>query len=205
MADDDQSRILARMREARSKARGYADFFQWPNRDIEELGVLQELAKTLESVGSNFLSGLRSRGRGFDPPDCEATDTSGRRVAVELTELVDQAALEATVANRRNDREGQLDAPYFWAEWDIGKFEREVGKRLIGKHNRFDQLQDGPYPGGYVVVLYTDEPALSRILVKGYAAQVNFAGVSSISRAFIVLSYDSDIEMYPAIELAIVR
>ena len=44
MTDDERREIVAAMREATARARGYADYFGWsPNRDLEEAGVVQNL------------------------------------------------------------------------------------------------------------------------------------------------------------------
>src|SRR5216110_1592661 len=101
------------MRAARAQARGYADFHLWaPDRDLEEWGVANTLRESAAHRGEEELfRELRRRGRGNDPPDCEASDQFGQSIAIEVTELVDPKAI---VAFKR----GLI---YEWADWTQSK------------------------------------------------------------------------------------
>ena len=60
MDDDEEREIVAAMREAMAKSRGYADYFGWaPNRDLEEWGVLQALSESVERQGRSFYRHLK--------------------------------------------------------------------------------------------------------------------------------------------------
>ena len=193
MSSDDPERINDAIREAIRRARGYADFFGWtPNRDLEEQGVLTSLAESLEADASLFFSAISIRGRGNDPPDLEAFDSSGSRIAFEVTELVDGQAIQAF----KNGR------PYDFAEWDQQKFLSALGSLLNGKNDRFHKLKGSPYPGGYLVVVFTDEAALPSSVVESYLQGHTFAGLTNIDRAFLLLSYDPTVERCPYFELA---
>lgn len=99
------------MRAVREKARGYADFFEWTtNRDLEEWGVLTSLFQFRDSALP--YTKVRMRGRGNDPPDCEALNEAGRRVAIEVTEFVDGKAI----------RRFKAGAVYGRERWDREKF-----------------------------------------------------------------------------------
>ncbi len=75
MTPDDEAEILALMRAARQRSRGYADFFGWKiDRDLEESGVLSSLAESMVVDGVDFYENVKSRRRPNDPPDCEALD-----------------------------------------------------------------------------------------------------------------------------------
>jgi len=71
---------------------------------------------------------------------------------------------------------------------------------MLAKDERYLKLKGGPYPGGYIVVVHTDEEFLSpefiRIALEGYEFRVQ-----DISRAFVLLSYRSG--MYPYFELSL--
>src|SRR5690349_15183171 len=96
MTTDGDPEVLKAMRAARVQARGYADFFGWPqSRDVEEYGVVSALAESRQASGALFFTRLLARGRGNDPPDCEAEDEVGNRIAIEVTELVDAKAINA--------------------------------------------------------------------------------------------------------------
>ena len=88
MPSDRPTRIFGYIE--RSLTRGYASFFEWPlDRNLAELGVVNYLVASMAADRQNLFANIQSRGRGNDPPDCEATDSQGRRVAIEVTELVD--------------------------------------------------------------------------------------------------------------------
>lgn len=96
MNSDDEKEIIAEIRAAHAKARGYADFFGWAtDRDLEEWGVVSSLGESLQADNALFFSNLVRRGRPKDPPDCEARTESGERLAIEVTELVDGQAIQA--------------------------------------------------------------------------------------------------------------
>lgn len=79
MDADEEREIVESMREALRRTRGHASFFEWaPNRDLEEWGVADHFREALEKRGDPAFSRLRNRGRGNDPPDCEAVGLKWR-------------------------------------------------------------------------------------------------------------------------------
>lgn len=194
LPSDDEAEITAAIREAIRKSRGYAAFFGWaPNRDLEEQSVLISLAESLNAGALLFFSAIAIRGRGNDPPDLEALDVDGDRLALEVTELVDGRAIQAFKHGNQYD----------WAEWSKETFLNSLGRLLRSKHDRFPKLKGGPYPGGYVVVVFTDEPGLPSDAVAEFLRGESFSGLGDIDRAFLLLSYDPRIERCPYFELAI--
>lgn len=192
MTSDDETEILALIRAARAKARGYADFFGWAtDRDLEEWDVASSLAESLEADNVLFFSNLKSRGRPSDPPDCEALSPIGARIAIEVTELVDGDAIRAF-------KEGRV---YDWAEWTKEKFLSVLAELIAGKNDRFPKLKEPPYPGGYVVVVHTDEPMLSRATIEAFLVNHQFEKLSYVDRVFLILSYAPDVEPCPYFEL----
>lgn len=192
MTPEDEAKIVALMRAARAKARGYSDFFLWSiDRDMEEWGVVTSLAESLEKDAALFFSKLQRRGRPNDPPDCEAIDDSGARIAIEVTELVDGQAIQSYKAG----------AIYDWAEWDKKKFLSGVDRAIKAKDSRYPNLKGGPYQGGYVVVVHTDEPLLNFETVRRFLEYYDLARPQNISRAFLLLSYDPAQNRCPYFEL----
>jgi hypothetical protein len=94
MCDDDLQEALWLMRKAVDKQRGYADFFEYPDKDVKEEGIARDLCESLAAAGTPLArpADLVARGKGNDPPDCEARGIDGSRIAIEVTELVDQKA-----------------------------------------------------------------------------------------------------------------
>jgi hypothetical protein len=194
MDDDDKSKIGQAMREAIRHRRGYADFFGWSqNRDREEEGVLVALAESLQKDEALFFGKIQPRGRGNDPPDLEALDRNEKRIAFEITELVAGEAIKASKSTK-------LDEP---AEWTERGFLDRLGSRLQSKNARFTELKDPPYDGGYVVVVFSDEPDLSAPVVERYLRGQSFTGTRLITRAFFLISYDPRLDRCPYFELGV--
>ena len=76
------------LREKIPKLRHVHDFYDWPDKDIKERGIVED---ALKSLNLEF-SSLRGRGR-RDPPDVDAI-VCNRRVGFEVTEFVDQKHIE---------------------------------------------------------------------------------------------------------------
>ncbi|MCY1530246.1 hypothetical protein D9M68_654260 [compost metagenome] len=187
--DDVDAEIIA----ALQRNRKYAGFFEWSaDRDLAEHGVVESLAKSLDKRGELFFSDLKIRGRGNDPPDLEAVDAEGRRVAIEVTELVDGKVAHAH----------QVGRTWEVAEWKRDDFLVALKTRLATKDAKFAKLEDGPYPGGYVVVVFTDETFLMWLAVEDHLKGQAFDGMPNISRAFLLLSYFPG-KGYPYFELEV--
>jgi hypothetical protein len=194
MDTEEEKEVIAQIKEAIARSRGYADHFCWPpNRDLEEFGIVRTFCESLEREGRPFLSmeSLRGRGRGNDPPDCEAKDFLGNLVGIEVTELVDPAAIKAFINSEI----------YAWAEWDRDKLIHAIDERLNAK-DKPAQVKGGPY-GSYVVIIHTDEPYLNATYVGNLLKDVRFGRRKLIDRAFLLFSYDPNPEFrsYPSMEL----
>lgn len=193
MTSDDKAEIRALMRAARERSRGYADFFGWANdRDLEESGVLSSLVESMAADGVLFYENIMSRRRPNDPPDCEATDSDGARVEIEITELVDNEAIRAF----------KQGAVYDWADWPKKKFISSLADRIAAKDKRYPHLKEPPYVGGYVVVVFSDEPVLTRSTVQEYLKDHDIPRPTHISRTILILSYDPAIQRCPYFEVA---
>ncbi|MBN3560836.1 hypothetical protein [Aliamphritea spongicola] len=191
MDKEKEQAIAASMKEAREKARGYADFFGWAiDRDCEELGVVYSLNESLEMSGGLAFADIQSRGRGNDPPDCEAV-VSGQRVAIEITELVSGDAIRAYKAG----------LTYKWARWSKTSFQAAVSELIARKNSRFPALQGAPYTGGYVLVIFTDEPLLDRNTVADYLQDFELRDSDNLTDIYFLISYDTELERCPFFKL----
>jgi hypothetical protein len=198
MNPSSDAELLEFLRTAVDRARGYADFFLYAaDRDLEEWGISTALAESLHAQGASFFSSVSSRKRPNDPPDCEALDGCGLRLAIEVTELVDGATIESA---KRARAEGRRTP---WADWSRQGFLTQLNARLTAKDAVAPRLKGGPYPAGFVVVIHTDEPRLNRMVVAEYLADAQLTRLSHVSRAFLLLSYDPSIQRCPYLELPI--
>jgi hypothetical protein len=187
MDDED---VLAEMQRGLSQRRGYADGRSWPTeRRLEEKGVVEDFIGAATNEDGYPFSQLIVRERGEDPPDVEMRDDSGRRIAIEVTELVDQVSIQNAVAGLRT--------PYF--PWTREEFLYKLTGRLASK-DIGNRLKGGTYDE-FIVLIYTDEYLLVESQVRTWLADHSFPRPSTIQRAYLSLGYSPDIG-YPLIRLA---
>jgi hypothetical protein len=185
---NDESQETRLLREAIKKQRGYADFFGWPERSVMERGIVDELFSALHRDLSMSFSKLRSREPGQDPPDCEAVDSAGALVGIEVTELVDAGAIHE--ARKRN--------PSHWADWSRASLVAAIHERILTKGQA--SPKGGPYQR-YLLVIHTDEPVLSHGFVKQSLAGHSFTNAGILTEAWLLLSYDPGSQSYPYLRL----
>jgi hypothetical protein len=93
MNDAERGYIGRLLREGAKKDRGYASFFDSSDGAQKEVGVVLALFESLLHCQGEHYYGLRARGQSNDPPDCEAVDSDGHTLGIEVTELVDPIAI----------------------------------------------------------------------------------------------------------------
>jgi hypothetical protein len=191
-SDDNDNELANKLSAARENSRGYAGFFGGPDKSVRECGVVQSFEEALQADNALFFHGLRSCAKPNDPPDCEAVTEDGTRIAIEVTELVDEAAINAYI------KTGQALNGSIWTD---EKLYDGLVKRISEKDRCFARLQNPPYPGGYVVVIHTDESDLRRNRVETFLQTHRFQKSEHIDRIFLLLSYDPTIQRCPYFEL----
>lgn len=171
--------------------RPHAGHFSWEtNRGIEECGVLQEFEHALALKRKQFFSEPRHRGQNNDPPDCEAVAFDGARIGIEITELVDASSIKAAKQGR----------PYEWKNWrNILLPELE---KILRRKDSPTNIKGRPY-SQYLLVIHSDEPWLERNYIEQNLKSHVFESTSTITRAFLLLSYDPFVQKYPCYEMRI--
>ncbi len=174
----------------RQQKRGYGDFFAWPqDRQLEEWAIVEALKESLEKANAAFFKGLVVRGRGNDPPDCEAVLLEGGKLGIEVTELVDPSAI---LAYKNGDTLQK-------AEWEKTKLVAAITQRLRVK-DVADKVKGGPYDL-YILVIHTDEPMLNFDYTYPLLSGLSFPLCALIKRAFLLMSYDDAHRCCPYLEL----
>ena len=166
---------LSYLRIMLAKKRKKNSFWKWPDRPVEERGIATEI---LRQAGVD-VADVRSREQGEDPPDCEAT-LDGRVSGVEVTELIDQPALQQSLH--------QPGSPVYF-DWDKPTFLAALQKRIEAKDRAW---KGGPYERS-VLVIHTDEYVLDRDTVSRFLKGALFRA-TFITDAFLGLSYHSSVE-----------
>ncbi len=185
-----ESEIIDAIRDARTKRKGYASFFDWPDKPVKEHGVVCDLLESIEAEGGHH-GILKLRSHQPDPPDCVGTAASGERIAFEVTELVDQDTIKR---NRRGEN--------VWKEWT----QDELLLKIEGIVRRKDSktLHGGPY-SKVVLVIHTDEPLLRQMPLGEILRDQKLFPCQKITDAYLLLSYQPGRESYPFFRLEAVR
>jgi hypothetical protein len=176
----------------RQLKRGYSDFFTWPvDRQLEEWAIAEALKESLEKSNAAFFNALIARGRGNDPPDCEAVLLEGGKLGIEVTELVDPHAI---LAYKNGDTRQQ-------AVWGEAKLVNALCERIRIK-DIADNVKGGPYDQ-YMLLVHADEPMLDYDYLNPLLADIHFPAYHLINRAFLLMSYDKKYQCCPYIELTL--
>lgn len=165
--------------------RGYASFFEWPDRQRKELGIVEELIATLGRQGASPFHSPQVFQP--DPPDCTAVTSIGESIAIEVTELVSEEAA------RRNAQGHAVSR-----QWQAGDLATQVRAQLLKKDSK--SLNGGPY-ARFAVVLFTDEPLLLFEYSERALSEQFFGPFVQIGEAYLLFSYCPRRQLYPALRL----
>ena len=174
------------------EVRKHAPYFALSEAKQEnEADVAHMLRDELVRRGAEPYHSIRSRQPGADPPDCEAVGSNGERVGIEVTELVDQSAIEAAVKGEGSPQESL-------APLTVVKKISEV----VRKKDRAD-IPDGIYDV-YILVIYSDDPRFLDYESLVAIREAKFERTSLVDRAYFLASYDPWKRCCPYVELALV-
>lgn len=165
----------------------YATFFDYSDREQAELGVAEELVRSLELSGLRRLRNLTSYRP--DPPDCICVNEGEGSVAIEVSEVV------CAVAARLNAQGSNV-----YRDWQPGEFRDRVASLLTTKDKK--KFHGGPY-AEIVVCLFTDEPAMTSDRIAMELKGATFGPFCQLTAAYLVVSYDPATKGYPVYVLSI--
>ena len=165
--------------------KNYASFFEWHNKGQKELGVVEELVAALTRTANLGLHSPREFAP--DPPDCISFNAAGQLVAVEVAEVVCEAAA------RLNAQGSNV-----YRQWGPGDLTAHINRELADKDQKV--FHGGPYQS-IIVCLFTDEPALSVAQAESELKSQTFGPFTQLSAAYLLFSYQPATRSYPAVEL----
>ena len=84
-------------------ARGYADFFSWPDRNVKERGIAHDWALSYYGKDKIPFELAQLKSRKEDPPDCGIVNSEGNLIGIEITELVDEETIRQWRRGESND------------------------------------------------------------------------------------------------------
>lgn len=192
------------IKEAHSRPRKYATFFEWSDKAIKELGIVEEFINSIKYLRKGLVfKGLKSTPK--DPPDCIAEDGNGNLIGFEVTELVDQKVVERNIEiTRANSKKNLEDRnPKIYRNWSEEEICIELERILADKDAK--AFQGGPY-NKLVLIIHNDELGLVVEEAKEVLEKHEFKQTLQISEAYLLLSYHPDHRpSYPLIPMKIKR
>ena len=158
--------------------RGTADYFDWPNRSIRDVGIASDLFSTLRAEGKAITipHSVRPGPAPNSPPDCIAATSGGELIAVELTELVDRSF----VAHKKQDR------GYHPKQYSKTTLTNRLQEILARKQRPVSALKGGPF-AYHILIIHTDEPYLTPKTVSRYLEGVAFQKSDPWDEVFFIL------------------
>ena len=178
MATDEDAEILRLMREAIHKSRGYASYWEWKlDKQQPELHAARVLSRFLFRDQDYSVSSVTN-----DPPDA-VVQLGTRRYGIEVTEIVDQKAVERASKRKKQG----LPVEYDWANWNSDRLYEALEQGLVTKDRKlathaqnYDEL---------LLAFVTDEGMIDSRLAAAVAGRIH-SDTRYIDRAFMILSYD---------------
>lgn len=173
------------LRRIASRQRAYASLREGGTKGEKELGVLNDLLASMESLGQRrYVDPALPTA---DPPDCTARTVSGQLVAVEVTEFVSQDAIEVNERTRRQLERRPGITEMVMREWSGPEFLEHLNDILARKDTR--TFKEGPY-AETVVVIHTDEPLLTRHQCEQWLVGHSFGPFKTLTHGYFLYPYE---------------
>jgi len=186
---DESGRIL---RQSAARARGYADFFDWPDKSVKEWGIAQTFVQELQrSGGPTICGGTQHPGGVNHAPDLQITTQNGETWGVEITELVSQEAIEATKCGSS-----------VFALWSDEELIAQVDA-LVARKDRPQKIKGGPYDR-YLLLVHVDEAMLNRERLESAFVYHGFR-THLIDEICVLLSYEPSEQRCPLLRFGTIK
>jgi hypothetical protein len=171
---------------ALSHARGYADIFDWiePDRErakhVKEQGIVDDFVQALHRDASPYV-----RIESCEPPlpDCQLIDAIGRKIGVEVTELVAEDMIKW---NKRKSNS------YRFKEYSRDGLLIAAAERLTTKNEKLQAARAtiiAEHLEKIIVILHCDEPGLIQrpAFCREAFSSRNFPRFNGIDEAYLLL------------------
>jgi len=170
--------------------RKYAAFFDWPDKAVKECDVVCELLGSMHARG-DYRYTNKVEPVDDDWPDCVIRDSGGVQVGVEVTEFVDQKAIEMCERGKNVYRE--------WSDQAV----REKIAQILNRKD--EKTHHGNLYGKLILVIHNDEVDLPSSRLFHIFDASPFPRTRNIDEAYIICSYepkpDNAPNPYPYIRL----
>jgi hypothetical protein len=170
--------------------RKYAAFFDWrPDKAVKEWDVVCELLNSMHASGDYRYT--RVEPVDDDWPDCVIRDSGGVQVGVEVTEFVDQKAVEMCERGKN-----------VYREWSNQAVREKIEQILISKDGK---AYHGDLYGKLILVIHNDEVELPSFRLFPILDASPFPRPRNFDEAYLICSYEPKLgnspNPYPYIRL----
>ncbi|MDX1508247.1 MAG: hypothetical protein R3358_08200 [Woeseiaceae bacterium] len=183
---DEVRKVIA---DLKRKPRRHANWFEWLDKQGKELGIAQEFVVALERVAGPVAEHVKL---GDDPPDIAISLQNGGQISLEITELVNQEAIEAQLS-------GSADYSRQIFDWDDQKIVSRITKRVREKEMKCRAMASGD--SKLALLLHTDEPILSEKDVQEAIQKLGPIESDVFNEIWLIFSYDPKTSSFPLIRL----
>ena len=163
--------------------KGHASQFATSNSpgitEVVEEDIAQEFAKSLVYTENVSLKDVISNPE--DPPDCFGM-LNGRRIGIDLVELVDGDALAKA---KKGASPYESCGQFHETQWSRDRFLTKLNGVIDRKHIKYkakDQMFD-------CLLIYTDEPWLNAHDVQAWLAETTAIARTSFKSVYLLMSY----------------
>lgn len=185
----DHRDMLTEIRKLIALPRQHASYFNWHDKPQKEKGIVQDFLKYWKI---HSFTDLEMTADGADPPDAWVFDSVGERTALEITELVNQSAIDAQIRSNRTYNEEREK----WSDFEY--FQDSVNKRVMEKDNKCDKI----FSDGHTahLLLHSDEDYIDAFYRKHLASGFQLTG-TRFQMVWLLLGYNPYKKTTPLVRL----
>lgn len=162
----------------KNRKRKHADYFEANSKVSKEIGVVRDFLDVLCYESDDYYVSLMPAS---DPPDVKAVMNSGKEIYFEVTELVNEKAIEKQI----------VESDEYCREilvWDKDKFSQKINE-ICGLKNKKCQkvFKEGRR---VILLLFTDEPRLNSETIRDYLKEFEFDFENFFDDIYILTGYE---------------
>jgi hypothetical protein len=182
--------LLQTIQNLRSLKRQHASFYDWPEKQIKESGIIDEFLDPNNHKGIHDYVSFSIPDN--DPPDAIIYKNDDEEALLEITELVNQQAIESQINNDStylSESQKWLDRSYF--EKQLNEIIQIKNQKCTALFNQTNNVQ---------LLLHTDEVWLEAYYKKHFEAGVTIQP-HSFTNIWLMLSYSSNTKSHQIIQV----
>lgn len=171
--------------------RRHANFWNFHKKTSKELGLFSEVFERFEKDFEVKIDewGLTDK----DPPDVFANVSSGKVIGIEITELVNEHAIDAQIHFPDRYSTELLSFDFDASVKKLREIVAEKGRKLASVGDLYDEL---------VLLIHTDEFMLKSDQFNTHEHGVTLEMAPAVNRIYLLFSYEPDKQTCPLIRLA---